>query len=181
MRYAQGGGLTPQEQQRRERLRMQAAEHFARGTKTGVIARELRVSERSVRRWRRAWEQGGVDALRSRGPVSAERLSPGQWERLERELERGPLAHGWGDEFQGWTLARVKLLIGRMFHTGYTVQGVWRLLRRHGWSVQVPVRRALERDDEAIEVWKREVWPRVKRPRRTWAPTSVSRTRRGRS
>ncbi|MFI9752322.1 winged helix-turn-helix domain-containing protein [Streptomyces collinus] len=26
------------------------------------------------------------------------------------------------------------------------------MLRRHGWSAQVPVRRALERDDEAIEV-----------------------------
>ncbi|WP_372491859.1 helix-turn-helix domain-containing protein [Nocardiopsis dassonvillei] len=71
-------------------MRMDAAEHFARGEKTGAIARELRVTERSVRRWRHAWEQGGTDALRSKGP-SAERLSPGQWERLERELERGPL------------------------------------------------------------------------------------------
>ncbi|MEU0236497.1 winged helix-turn-helix domain-containing protein [Nocardiopsis sp. NPDC006198] len=179
MRYAQGGGLTPQEQERRERLRMDAAEHFARGEKTEAIARRLRVTERSVRRWRHAWEQGGAHALRSAGPVSTERLSPGQWERLERELERGPLAHGWSDESQGWTLNRVKLLIGRMFHTGYTVQGVWKLLRRHGWSAQIPVRRALERDDEEIEVWKARVWPQVKRPRPTWAPMSDSRTRRG--
>lgn len=106
-----------------------------------------------------------------------ERLSPAQWERLERELKRGPLVHGFDDEFQGWTLKRVKLLIGRTFHVGYTLQGVWKLLRRHGWSAQVPVRRALERDEEAVEVWKAEVWPRVKDPRRTWAPTSASRTR----
>lgn len=26
-------------------------------------------------------------------------------------------------EFQGWTLKRVKLLIGRTFHVGYTIQG----------------------------------------------------------
>ncbi|WP_433252697.1 hypothetical protein [Actinomadura nitritigenes] len=26
----------------------------------------------------------------------------------------------------------MKLLIGRMFHVGYTIQGVWKLLRRHG-------------------------------------------------
>ncbi|MFI5571341.1 winged helix-turn-helix domain-containing protein [Streptomyces sp. NPDC051740] len=45
----------------------------------------------------------------------------------------------------------MKLLIGRLFHVGYTVQGVWRLLKRHhGWSCQVPVRRALERDEAAI-------------------------------
>ncbi|MEU1276596.1 winged helix-turn-helix domain-containing protein [Streptomyces sp. NPDC005799] len=31
---------------------------------------------------------------------------------------------------------------------------MWKLLRWHGWSAQVPVRRALERDEEAIEVWK---------------------------
>jgi putative transposase len=107
------------------------------------------VTARSVRRWRRAWEQAGADALRSAGPASVERLSSAQWGRLERELRRGPLAHGFDDEFQGWTLKRVKLLIGRMFHVGYTIQGVWKLLRRHGWSAQVPVRRALERDGEA--------------------------------
>jgi hypothetical protein len=84
--------------------------------------------------------------LRSKGPASVERLSLRQWERLERELKRGPLAHGFDDEFQCWTLKRVKLLIGRMFHVGYTIQGVWKLLRRHGWNCQAPVRRALERD-----------------------------------
>ncbi|MFG2497294.1 hypothetical protein ACGFSB_03615 [Streptomyces sp. NPDC048441] len=48
--------------------------------------------------------------------MSVERLSARQWTRLEQELRRGPLAHGWDDEFQGWTLKRVKLLIGRTFH-----------------------------------------------------------------
>lgn len=136
------------------------------------------MTSRSVRRWRREWEPGGADALRSKGPASVERLSRAQWE--QRELRRGPLAHGWDDEFQGWTLKRVKLLIGRMFHVGYTIQGGWKPLRRHGWSAQVPLRRAIERDDEAIEVWKAEAWPQVKGLRRTWAPTSASRTRQAR-
>ncbi|WP_308435254.1 helix-turn-helix domain-containing protein [Streptomyces minutiscleroticus] len=96
----------------------------------------------------------GAAGLASAGPMAVERLSPAQWQRLEAELKRGPLAHGFDDEHQGWTLRRVKLLIGRLFHIGYTVQGVWLLLKRHGWSCQVPVRRALERDEAAIEVWK---------------------------
>ncbi|MGW3799777.1 winged helix-turn-helix domain-containing protein [Streptomyces clavifer] len=25
-------------------------------------------------------------------------------------------------------------LIGRLFHVSYTVEGTWRLLKRHGWS-----------------------------------------------
>ncbi|TVZ90433.1 winged helix-turn-helix domain-containing protein [Streptomyces sp. BK340] len=63
-----------------------------------------------------------------------ERPRPAQWRRLERELWRGPLAYGFDDEFQGWMLKRVKLLIGRMFHVGYIIQGMWMLLRRHRWS-----------------------------------------------
>jgi putative transposase len=180
VRYAQAGGYTPEAQAAREQLRLEAAERFGRGDATGEIARDLRVGERSVRQWRRDWRLGGVEALRSKGPVSVERLSPQQWERLEAELKRGPLAHGFEDD-QRWTLKRIKLLIGRVFHVGYTVQGVWKLLRRHGWTSQVPVRRAVERDENAIEVWKEQVWPRVKAPRRTWAPTSASKTRQGRA
>ena len=66
---------------------------------------------------------------------------------------RGPLAHGFADD-QRWTLGRIKTLIGRLFHVGYTPEGVWKLMRRHGWSCQVPVRQALERDEEAVAVWE---------------------------
>ena len=68
----------------------------------------------------------------SRGPVSREKLSTQQWTRLEQELRKG------------------KTLIGRLFRVGYTAEGVWKLMRRHGRSVQVPVRQALERDEDAV-------------------------------
>ncbi len=42
---------------------------------------------------RRAWRDGGTEALRSKGPVPRERLSPQQWARLELKLQKGPLAH----------------------------------------------------------------------------------------
>ena len=179
MRYAQRGGYTPAEQRRRERLRLEAAELFARGDGINEIARDLRVTEGSVRRWRRAWREGGTAALRSRGPVSREKLSPQQWARLEQELRKGPLAHGFAGD-QRWTLGRIKTLIGKLFHVGYTVEGTWKLMRRHGWSCQVPVRQAMERDDAAVAVWKAEVWPEIKGWRATWAPSSASRTRQGR-
>jgi transposase len=179
MRYAQRGGYTPAEQQRRERLRLEAAGRFARGDGITEIARDLRVTEGSVRRWQRAWRDGGAEALRSRGPVSRERLSPQQWARLEAELGKGPLAHGFAGD-QRWTLGRIKTLIGKLFHVGYTVEGVWKLMRRHGWSSQVPVRQAIERDEQAIAVGKDQVWPDIKALRATWAPTSASRTRQAR-
>ncbi len=179
MRYAQRGGYTPAEQQRRERLRLEAADRFARDDTIKEIAHDLRVTEGPVRRWRRAWQDGGTAALRSKGPVSGERLSPQQWARLEAELRKGPLAHGFAGD-QRWTLGRIKTLIGKLFRVGYTVEGTWKLMRRHGWSAQVPVRQALERDEDAVTAWKAEAWPEIKVPRVTWAPSSASRTRQAR-
>ena len=54
-------------------------------------------------------------------------------------------------------------------------------MRWQGRSCQVPVRQALKRDEEAIAVWKVEVWPEIKEWHATWAPTSASRTRQARA
>ncbi|MFE2134729.1 winged helix-turn-helix domain-containing protein [Streptomyces sp. NPDC059466] len=64
--------------------------------------------------------------------------------------------------------AWIKTLIGRLFHVSYTVEGTWRLLKRHGWSWQQPTGRAIERDEDVGEVWKKETWPRVRAPGGAW-------------
>ncbi|OIK23392.1 transposase [Streptomyces malaysiense] len=175
MRYPQGGGLTVERQQFREELRLKAAERFAQGEASSVIAKDLRVSVRSVQRWRQTWAEGGPRALRSQGPASLPRLSEKQFTQLEAELAKGPAAHGWED--QRWTLARIRTVIGRRFHLTYTIQGVRRLLARNGWSCQVPARRAMERDDDAVAGWVKEVWPCAEVSRRPVEPGSPSRTK----
>ncbi|WP_416485593.1 helix-turn-helix domain-containing protein [Streptomyces sp. CL12] len=149
MRYAQGGGLTDERRYVREKLRMEAAERFRQGDENPVIAHDLRVSVRSVQRWRRAWSQNGPRALASKGPASLPLLSDELFAALERELARGPVAHGRPD--QTWTLSRIKTLIGRRFHKSYTVQGV--------------------------AGWVKETWPSVEGPWRRSTPGSSSRTR----
>nr|WP_324609654.1 winged helix-turn-helix domain-containing protein [Streptomyces sp. WM6386] len=69
-------------------------------------------------------------------------------------------------------------MIDRVFHVSYTLQGTRRLLRRHSRSWQQPARRAIERDDTAIEWWTKNVWPWVEAPRRRSVPGASSRTRR---
>jgi transposase len=159
---------------------MAAATRFEHGQSPSQIARWLRVGERQVRKWRQAWLGGGVDALRSSGPQSAPLVSDEQFARLENELRKGPSAHGW-DEDQRWTLARIVTVTERLFGIRYTQAGMSLLLRRHGWTVQVPVRRAIERDDAAVETWIKETWPQVKGRRRPSTPGSSSRTRRVRA
>ncbi|WP_372412221.1 transposase [Streptomyces luteireticuli] len=173
MRYAQRGGYSPAEQEWCERLRLRAAELFEQGESTDAIAAEVWVTLSTVRQWHRQWREGGAAALRSKGPVSRERLTPDQWECLEAELKRGPLDHGFADD-QGWTLNRIKTVIGRMFHVQYTPQGVSKLLNRHGWSCQTSVLQPPEREGETVGAW-----PLVSAPRRTWAPTPATRRRGG--
>ncbi|CAM5334537.1 Transposase OS=Streptomyces alboniger OX=132473 GN=CP975_00125 PE=4 SV=1 [Streptomyces alboniger] len=81
-----------------------------------------------MQRWRRAWSQGGLRALASRGPASLPVLSDELFAVLERELDRGAVAHGWPE--QTWTLSRIRTLNGRRFYKSYTVQGVAVLLKR---------------------------------------------------
>jgi transposase len=170
MRYADGGGLSAEERARREQVRLAAAELIEAGAGDREVARRFRVSRMSANRWRRALAAGGRAALASRGAGGARcRLSPAQLRELEAVLEAGPAASGW-DEDQRWTLARITEVIRGRFRMDYTLAGADLLLHRIGWSVQVPARRAAERDEARIAAWREETWPVVKRPRRTWAP-----------
>ena len=162
MRYADGGGLTARERAARERVRERAADMFDQDLASPEIAARLRVTPKSVRAWRRAWTVGGRAALASRGAGGAvSKLDQAQLDRLVAELDRGPAAHGWAED-QRWTLARITTLIGRLFRVSYTPRGVSSLLHRIGWTPQVPKRRAIERDEDAIAAWRADTWAKTR-------------------
>ena len=98
------------------------------------------------------------------------KLKPAQRRRLMKSLSKGPLAHGYNTNV--WTTARIAELIRREFGVSYHRDHVGRLMHSLNWSHQKPVKRAVERDEEAIERWKRKDWPRVKKTLRGWVPTS---------
>jgi transposase len=176
MRYPEGGGLTAEERARRERVRLEAADLVEAGASDREVARRFRVSRMSANRWRRALAAGGRAALASKGPGGGPcKLTVAQVRELETVLEAGPAAWGW-DEDQCWTLARIAQVVRRRFNVGYTLAGLDLLLHRIGWRVQVPARRAAERDEAAIAAWREVTWPVVKGRRRTWAPGSASKT-----
>jgi transposase len=175
MRYPDGGGLTAAERARREQVRFAAAALIEAGAADQEVARRFRVSRMSANRWRRALAAGGKQALASKGAGGARcKLTPAQLAELEAVLDAGPAAWGWDD--QCWTLARIAGLVRERFKVEYTLAGLAVLLHRLGWSVQVPARRAAERDEATITAWREETWPVIKARRRTWAPGSVSKT-----
>lgn len=149
---------------------------FAAGKSAPQVAAELEISTKSAYAWLRAWKTGGEQALASKGaPGPDPVLSEALVQKLIAKLEQGPAAAGW-DEDQRWTLARVRTLIGRMFHITVSIATVWETLRRAGYTPQQPILRAAERDEQAIEHFKRYQWPAAKGSRAGWARGSASPT-----
>jgi len=78
-------------------------------------------------------------------------------------LLKGAQAAGFATDL--WTCPRVAEHIQRTFGVGYHVDHVCRLLHGMNWSPQKPTRRAVERDEEGIAQWVRQVWPAIKKKR----------------
>ena len=142
---------------------MRAVQLFERGVIPAEIARQLEVGHQTVSDWRTSWRQGGRDALRAAGRAGRlPKLTGEQLDQVEAALARGPQANGYATDL--WTLTRVAEVIERLtgvtYHPGY----VWYILRKHlRWSWQRPARKAVERDDAAIEQWLTQRWPRLKK------------------
>ena len=144
-----------------EERRLEAARMFAHGATHAQVARTFGVSPQAASVWYRRWRQGGTPALRAAGRAGRRpRLSQAELEGVGQALRKGPAAFGFDTDL--WTLARVAQVIEQLTAVSYHPGHVWRLLRRLGWSVQRPARRASERDEEAIARWRAEEWPRIK-------------------
>lgn len=142
--------------------RVRAARLLQAGKTPPEVAALVGAPRQTVYRWKAVLESEGFEALRSmsKGGRPA-RLGAEELSRLQVALLEGPTAHGFGTPL--WTLKRVRLFIERQFGVHYSDVHVWRLLGQLGFSSQKPERRALERDEAAIEHWKKRTWPGLKK------------------
>lgn len=142
-----------------ERRRRRAVEAVNEGESPEAVARILGVDRSSVYRWLKSAEQ--PDGLAAKlHPGRPPYLSPEQLRRLEDLLLLGPKAHGWHNQL--WTCARIVEVIRCHFHVDFHHDHVGRILReRLNWTPHKPARRARERNDAAIDDWKRVQFPRI--------------------
>ena len=78
-------------------------------------------------------------------------------------LSHGAEAYGFRGEL--WTCSRVAAVIKEEFGVSYHKAHVSRLLKELRWTPQMPIERAGQRDEEAVEHWRIEVWPMLKKRR----------------
>jgi len=138
---------------------MRAVQLVKQGESPTVVARILGVAPGSVHRWRRlARHRAGLRAKPTSG--RPRRMSDRQLRHLRVLLQQGAVAHGWSNQW--WTAGRVAILIERRFGVQYHPEHVRKLLRqRLHWTSQKPQKHARERNDEEVERWIAEEWPRV--------------------
>ncbi len=143
------------------------------GIKPAQVARAVGTSRASVTRWRQAYEEDGDLGLAPKPhPGKSLRLTAKQRERLGKLLVRGARKHGYSTDL--WTLARVAEVIAVNFGVEYHRGHVWYVLRSMGWSCQKPERRARERDEQAIETWRQQEWPHIKKRPKKRAKRRIS-------
>lgn len=126
------------------------------------IADVLGVCEETVSRWLARVQSGGPEALRTRPPPGRPaRLSADQKRMVPEFLWHGAEAYGFRGDV--WTCARIARVIEEEFGVRYHKDHVGRLLKELHWTPQVPIRRAIQRDEEAIKRWRDELWPELLR------------------
>jgi transposase len=111
---------------------------------------------------KRARQEGGAEGLKRRvASGTPPRLSEQERAKLPDLLAQGAGSYGFRGE--AWTCERVAEVIRREFGVRYHPAHMSRLLAKLRLSLQKPQRLADQRDEAAIERWKAERWPELKK------------------
>jgi transposase len=147
-----------------EARRRRAAEYFHARKPLPEIADLVGVHLSSVKRWKRAWKDGGLRALAAKPhPGPSPKLSADQKRKLVDLLKAGPAAAGYRTDL--WTCRRVAEVVRKTFRVAYHADHVGRILHDLGFTPQKPQRIAREQDATAVERWRKKDWPRIKKRR----------------
>ena len=156
----------------REWRRLRALPLKQQGWSQRDIGDALGVSEETVSRGLARARDGGPEALLARSSPG----HPPKPSSAQKRLVPGSLGHGpeaYGSRGDVGTRARVARVIEEEFGVPYPKDQVARPLKEPRWAPQVPIKRALPRDAEAIERGRDAVGPELRRRARREHRTRV--------
>jgi transposase len=127
------------------------------------VMQSLGLCRTSIYRWLRKYEAQGMEAL-------VESIAPGRepklTERQRHQVKRwilGKDPRQYGFDFGLWSRRIVQALIQEKLGIELGLTAVGRLLARLDITPQKPLRRAYERDPEAVALWQQETYPELKK------------------
>lgn len=148
----------------REERRKRAWELKQAGWKQQDIAKALGVTEGAVSQWMSGAREGGESGLKAHPAKGAKpRLTAEQQAQIPSVLAKGASAYGFRED--RWTGKRLAVAFRQEFGVSYHPDHCGYLVRKSGHSLQKPVVRASQRNEQAIQRWKTQDWPRLKKSR----------------
>jgi len=139
-----------------------ACRRVREGEKPSDVIASYGLCRTSIYRWLRAQSKRGEQGLQSRkGTGRPPKLTDRQKQRVRRWI-CGKDPRQYGFDFGLWTRKTIAALIKEHMGIELGLTAVGRLLAELNITPQKPVRRAYERDPEAIEKWKTETYPEIR-------------------
>ena len=133
------------------------------GEAPSEVIRSLGLYRTSIYRWLRKYDDRGLEALAEKIAQGPEpKLTEKQRLRVKKWiLGRDPRQYGF--DFGLWSRRIVQALIQEKMGVELGITAVGRLLASLNITPQKPLRRAYERDPQAVEQWQKETYPKLKR------------------
>lgn len=145
----------------KELRRKRALELKKQGWKQCRIAQALGVSKAAVSQWVNNLNKSESEAWRAKPQGHRpSKLTQQQLQDVPALLSHGAEAYGFRGQL--WSVCQV---IKEEFDVAYHKAHVSRLLKALKWTPQMPIERASQRNEAAIEKWRVEVWPSLKKRR----------------
>ena len=126
------------------------------GMKQTAVARKVGVNRRTVYEWKKRIEND--HDYRSRKKTGRKsHLSVDQKETLKKIIDSGALTYGYPTDL--WTLKRIAEVIEKEFSVHYNTTYIWQLLDVLGYSAQMPLISAIEKNNDYVKEWLEKEYP----------------------
>jgi transposase len=140
-----------------------AVRRVEEGEKPSAVIQSYGFCRTVIYRWLRQGRVGGEAALRSRKAPGPQSQLTAKQKKAVRSWINGKDPRQYGFDFGLWTRKTVADLIDKKFGVQLSLTSVGRLLSELDITPQKPLRRAYERDPEAIERWLKMEYPKLRR------------------
>ena len=146
-----------------EQIRIRAVKRVQQGESPEKVIATLGFSRACIYNWLARYRTGGWHALKS-GKHSGrpKKLSGKQIAWLYKTIsDKDPIQLKFS--FALWTRSIISRLIRKQFNLKLSQTSVGRLLHQMGFSCQKPLYRAYQQNPEAVEHWKKTIFPQIKK------------------
>lgn len=146
-----------------EQIRIRAVKKVQQGESPEKVIATLGFSRACIYNWLARYRAGGWHALKSgKHTGRPKKLDGTQIAWIYKTIrDKNPLQLKFS--FALWTRSMVTRLIRKQFGLKLSETSVGRLLRQMGFSCQRPLYRAYQQNPEAVEHWKKTVFPQIKK------------------